>query len=117
MMSWRWPASFSNRRSTRRPNWLIPRKTSVEEAQQIAQESAGILKGLDELSHDSTDAPLRALAERLGLKAGQVFGVLRGAVTGQQVSPPLLETMEILGKDIVVARVQKAAQILAARAD
>jgi glutamyl-tRNA synthetase len=92
---------------------LIPRKTSPAEALMIAQESAAILEQLPVFTHDSLDTPLRALAERLDLKAGQVFGVLRGAVTGQQISPPLLETMEILGKDIVVERVRQARATLA----
>ena len=74
--------------------------------------SCGLLAGLPELTHAATEAPLRALAEELGLSAGQVFGFLRVAVTGQTVSPPLLETMEILGKGVVLPRVERAIQLL-----
>jgi glutamyl-tRNA synthetase len=56
---------------------------------------------------------LRALAAELGLEAAQLFGMLRMAVTGQPVSPPLFETMEILGREIVLARVRRAADRLA----
>ena len=42
----------------------------------------------------------------------QVFGILRVAVTGQTVSPPLFESMEILGKGKVLERVAKAIEIL-----
>ncbi len=91
---------------------LIPRKTSPEEALIIARRARVIIAGLVELSHDSAEQPLRALAEELDMSAGQVFGVLRGAVTGQRVSPPLFETMEILGKDVVLARIDTAADIL-----
>ena len=48
------------------------------------------------------------LAEELGLKAGQLFGILRVAVTGQTVSPPLFESMEIIGKEIVLKRICNA---------
>lgn len=58
--------------------------------------------------HAALEAPLRALVERLGLKAGQVFGLLRVAVTGQRVSPPLFETMVIVGREQTLARLHWA---------
>jgi glutamyl-tRNA synthetase len=48
----------------------------------------------------------------LGLNAGQVFGMLRAAVTGQKVSPPLFESMELIGKDKVLARLGQAVTVL-----
>ena len=54
---------------------------------------------------EGLEASLRALADEVGLSAGQLFGVLRLAVTGQPVSPPLLESMAIIGKPTVLARV------------
>ena len=48
----------------------------------------------------------------MGLKAGQLFGILRSAVTGQTVSPPLFESMAIIGKEKVLERIQKAIQTL-----
>jgi glutamyl/glutaminyl-tRNA synthetase len=36
------------------------------------------------------------------------------AVTGQKVSPPLFETMELLGRDVVLARISAATQLLLA---
>ncbi len=51
---------------------------------------------------------MRLLAEELGLKAGQLFGILRVAVTGQTVSPPLFESMEIIGKEKVMRRLRSA---------
>jgi glutamyl-tRNA synthetase len=55
---------------------------------------------------------MRALVEELGLKPAQVFWVLRVAVTGRKVSPPLFESMEIIGKDIVLERIKTAAKML-----
>jgi len=52
------------------------------------------------------------LVDTLGLSAGQVFGILRAAVTGQTVSPPLFESMEIIGKTTVLARLQRAVKAL-----
>jgi glutamyl-tRNA synthetase len=55
---------------------------------------------------------MRDLADQLGLKAGQLFGILRVAVTGRNISPPLFETMEVIGKETVLARLQQAIGIL-----
>jgi glutamyl-tRNA synthetase len=45
---------------------------------------------------EEIEKPLRTLAEQSGLSAGQLFGPIRLAITGQTVSPPLFETMEIV---------------------
>jgi glutamyl-tRNA synthetase len=55
---------------------------------------------------------MRALAEELGLQAGQLFGILRVAVTGQKVSPPLFVSMEIIGNKKVLERVKVAIRLL-----
>ena len=55
---------------------------------------------------------MRSLVKELGLTAGQVFGILRAAVTGQTVSPPLFESMAVIGKKKVVERIRSAIAIL-----
>jgi len=57
---------------------------------------------------------MRKLVEESGLSAGQVFGILRVAVTGQTVSPPLFDSMAIVGKEKVLERVKKATAVLEA---
>ncbi len=64
------------------------------------------------MTKDLAEPPMRNLVDELKLSAGQVFGILRVAVTGQKVSPPLFESMEIIGKDKVLQRLQKAIEIL-----
>jgi len=64
-------------------------------------------------NHAELEGRLRALAEVLGLKPGQLFGILRAAVTGQPVSPPLFETMIIVGREQVLARLVYAEKQLA----
>jgi glutamyl-tRNA synthetase len=55
---------------------------------------------------------LRALAQELDVKVGPLFGILRGAVTGQRVSPPLFETMEIMGRERVLAQADRGIEVL-----
>ncbi|MBI3361522.1 MAG: hypothetical protein HY023_10470 [Chloroflexi bacterium] len=63
--------------------------------------------------HGTTEPAMRALADELGPTAGQLFGLLRAAVTGQTVSLPLFETMEVVGKEKVMERLRRAAGMLA----
>ncbi len=58
------------------------------------------------------EAALRPLAEELGLKAGQLFGAIRVAVTGRTAAPPLFETMNVLGRERCLARLRAAAETL-----
>ncbi len=51
---------------------------------------------------------LRALAEQLEIKTGDLFMALRVAATGSRVSPPLFQTLHALGKDEVLARLDIA---------
>ena len=58
------------------------------------------------------EAALRAaLVEGLGLKPRNAYGPVRVAVTGRTVSPPLFESMELLGRDRTIARLQAARNV------
>jgi glutamyl-tRNA synthetase len=57
----------------------------------------------------SIEAALReALVEGMGLKPKLAFGPVRVAITGRQVSPPLFESMELLGREVSLARIDSA---------
>jgi len=79
----------------------------------ILQESISILEGLQSAAAEATEPVLRALVDRTARPAGEVFGVLRVAVTGQKISPPLFQSMEIIGRDTVLRRLRTAVQMLA----
>jgi glutamyl-tRNA synthetase len=57
---------------------------------------------------DVLEARCRTAAEELGWKAGDFFRPLRVAVTGRTVSPPLFGSMELLGREPVLARLDAA---------
>lgn len=61
-----------------------------------------------EFSARALDEAIRPRAEGLGLKTGIFFGLLRVAVTGKTVSPPLFESMALLGLDEVRKRLEDA---------
>ncbi|MCJ1716033.1 glutamate--tRNA ligase [Curtobacterium sp. VKM Ac-2922] len=74
--------------------------------------AAGItaLEGLEDWQTAPIEAALRtALIDDLGLKPRVAFGPLRVAVSGRRISPPLFESMEILGKDSTLVRLRALA--------
>lgn len=92
----------------------VPSEMLVGKGMTPAQSAAAlgkaieILEVLPEFTAANAEQPMRAVAEELGLKAGQLFGIIRNAVTGQEVSPPLFESMEIVGREKVLERLNKA---------
>lgn len=91
---------------------LLGKNMSAKESADAARQAYKILLDLPEITHETAEAPLRQLAEQMGYQAGQIFGILRVAVTGQTVSPPLFESMAIVGKEKVLQRIQNAIQRL-----
>lgn len=91
---------------------LIPKGLSKEQTIKILQDSFEIMNHEGAMEKDINEPLMRDYVEKSGLSAGQVFGILRIAVTGQRISPPLFESMEIIGKEIVLSRIQKAIGLL-----
>ena len=63
---------------------------------------------------DELEPPLRALAEERGWKAGDLFMAIRVAVTGRTATPPLFDTLVALGRERVLARIDRAIEVLPA---
>src|SRR3984893_3855821 len=70
------------------------------------------LAALRAWNHDACDAALRGVAAAEGVKAGLLINATRVAIVGRAVAPPLFETMAVLGKDRVVARMRRALAFL-----
>ena len=86
---------------------LIPKKGDATLALTVLQRANQTLQTVD-FSHDALGAALRADAEELGVKAGQMFQPIRVAVCGRMVAPPLFETLEVLGRETTLKRVKQA---------
>jgi glutamyl-tRNA synthetase len=94
------------------PESLIGKKMTAEQSLEMARRIEKLVASLPDFGEESANQPLRDLAAELELKAGHVFGFLRNALTAQQVSPPVFETMEIIGREKVLERVENAIEIL-----
>ena len=67
-----------------------------------------VLASLEPWTRESIESELRGLADRLGLKPREAFQPLRVAVTGSKVSPGLFESIELLGREETLARLDAA---------
>jgi glutamyl-tRNA synthetase len=93
---------------TPNPADLIGKNMTAEESKVVLRKSLHVLEAVEPFEAGTAEAQMRTLVDELGLSAGQVFGILRAAITGQTVSPPLFESMEIIGKGKVLERVRLA---------
>ena len=96
------------------PADLIGQGMTAAASQSAVRRAHAVIMLRDQLEVESLEAELRGLAAELGLKVGQLFTILRLAVTGQRVSPPLIETMVLLGKERVLEQLARAADLLTA---
>jgi glutamyl-tRNA synthetase len=90
---------------------LIPQKGDKALALTVLLQARDILAEAA-FSHAGLEAALRSGAERLKIKAGQMFQPIRVAVCGRKNAPPLFETLEVLGRETCLKRIQQAIQML-----
>jgi len=86
---------------------LIPQKGDIAMAVKVLTRARELLANV-EFKHDPLDQALRAAAQELGVKAGQMFQPIRVAVCGRKNAPPLFETLEVLGRETSLRRIEQA---------
>ena len=79
---------------------------------QALRKSKEVVSAVPAFDHPTLESALRAAAAELKLKAGQMFQPIRVAVCGGKNAPPLFETLEVLGRDTVLTRLDFALGIL-----
>jgi len=87
-------------------------KITDDASKQVLARSLKELEPLATWNHDSIEAALRSsLIEEMGLKPRIAFGAVRIATTGSTISPPLFESMELLGKEASLARIRAGLEL------
>jgi glutamyl-tRNA synthetase len=82
-----------------------------ENTSDVLAAAIGVLNTLEDFSTDAIQAALNAkLIEELKLKPRFAFGPLRTGISGRRISPPLFESMELLGKDETIKRLESFAR-------
>jgi glutamyl-tRNA synthetase len=93
------------------PDELIPQKGDRAMALAALESACGILSTA-EFNHDSLESALKAGAEKLKIKTGQMYLPIRVAVCGRKIAPPLFATLEVLGRETTLRRIGRAIQML-----
>ncbi len=91
---------------------LIPQKGDAALARKALERAQEIAAAVPEFTGESLDAALRAGAQELKVKSGQMFQPIRVAVCGRKNAPPLFETMEALGRETCLKRIGQALEKL-----
>jgi len=87
-------------------------KITDDASKAVLKRSLKELEPLATWNHESIEAALRSsLIEDMGLKPRIAFGAVRIATTGSTISPPLFESMELLGKEASLARISAALEL------
>jgi glutamyl-tRNA synthetase len=92
------------------PAELIPQKGDMAMALKVLARAQEVLANV-EFKHDPLDQALRSAAQELGVKAGQMFQPIRVAVCGRKNAPPLFETLEVLGREATLDRLERAIEL------
>ena len=94
------------------PKDLIGKGFTPAQSADALRAAREILAAKPAFDPTAAEEELRALAEKLVCKPGVLFGIMRSAITGQAVSPPLFASMEIIGRETFLARIDVAEEIL-----
>ena len=92
---------------------LIQKGMDAERTRAALSYALNLLAGIEQWEHSVIEPPMRELAAELGLKAGQLFGSIRVAISGSNATPPLFQMMEVLGRERTMHRIEQAIARLA----
>jgi len=95
------------------PQLLIGKKMTAQQSQAALKVTRERLENLPLFDEENLENALRNLADELCLTAGQLFSIIRIAVTGKKVAPPLFGTLAVLGKERALSRIDLALEHLA----
>jgi glutamyl-tRNA synthetase len=104
---------FFTEKITYEPKLLMGKKMGASDSLNALRRALQALEEVSSFEESALEAVLRALVDELGVKAGQLFGIIRVAVTGKTVAPPLFGTLSVLGRERVLARLRTAEDLLA----
>jgi len=90
------------------PEQLVQKGLDAASTAAALRAALEVIESFEPFEPEALETEFRALAKRLSLKPGQLFGSLRVALTSRRVAPPLFDTMSALGRPRCTARVTRA---------
>ena len=83
-------------------NELIQKQMDAESTTRILDRVNELVSKIETFSSSAIEVELRALADAMEVKVGTLLGTIRVATSGQKVSPPLFDSLEVLGRSRVL---------------
>ncbi len=80
----------------------------IQKGAEILRGLKGLLENLPDFRPSTTEPAIKAFAEERGLKLRKVMQPLRAAITGRLATPGMYEMLEVLGKETVLRRIDRA---------
>ncbi len=90
---------------------IIPKKLDEGKTKEVLEKAKSFVSEIFGMSHDDAESLAKKYSEELGVKLGDFMMPVRLAVTGSRISPPLIGSIWILGKEKAVARVEKTLSV------
>ncbi|MDR0409786.1 MAG: glutamate--tRNA ligase [Spirochaetaceae bacterium] len=91
---------------------FIPKKSNTEEALRLLKIGRELAAVAAELDDAAAECAAKKAAEKEGVKLGDLLTPLRVALTGSRVSPPLFGSIRLLGRELCLARIDRALEKL-----
>ena len=91
---------------------LIDKKMDQAASLKALRETRELLAQLPDFDPTIMEQAMRQLAERLTVKPGALFTIVRNAVTGKSVTPPLFGTLSVMGRAMTLERLDRAIDVL-----
>ncbi len=86
---------------------IIPKKLDVAKTKEVLEAAKTFISEIFGKTHDEAEVLAKENAEKLGIKLGDFMMPIRMAVTGSRVSPPLIGSIWVLGKEKSLARIER----------
>ena len=86
---------------------IIPKRIDAAKTKEVLEAAKEFVAKVFELDHEGAEEFAKAKAEELGIKLGDFMMPVRMAVTGSRVSPPLIGSISVLGKERALARIDR----------
>ena len=90
---------------------IIPKKLDEAKTKEVLETAKEYVSQIFGKSHEEAEALAKEYAEKLGIKLGDFMMPIRMAVTGSRVSPPLIGSIWILGKEKALSRIEKTLSV------
>lgn len=91
---------------------MLGKDVDAAKAKEIINAAVAAISAVTDFTVPNVEAAVRTIPEKMGLKIGPVFVVIRIAATGKKITPPLFESLVALGKETTLQRLKETLELI-----